>query len=241
MATLTTLTLDGDGAIDATIQHDSGTGSPFYTHCNDDPDSSSADFVENDGSPGTHTARFTLTNVDSDFGSMDTFQIRVDRDGDFVIGQTAIINARIFSGAGSSTPLTDKVKIVDATDSRSVANISFTGLTGTKSQWDDAQVEFEWENVSLNGERLQLFGCDFDGTYTEAAPAGPDSPLLTINNTGINNGGESCINYPSILGEKGIGWESVASIFPNSGDPTTYGNVLSDRLRSFRYYGGDNG
>jgi len=183
MATLTTLTLDGDGVIDGTIMHDDITSPrydpPFYTHCNDDPDSSSFDYVANEGSPGTMTARFTLTNVDADFDSMDTFQIRVDREGGFVPGATAVINARVYSGTGTGTPLTDSQQVASFTDLRSVATVVFGSLTGTKAQWDDAEVAFEWQNVSTNGEIIKIYGCDFDGTYTESAPASSTSIFRT--------------------------------------------------------------
>ncbi len=179
MATLTTLTLDGDGTIDAAIRHDGGTGSPFYTHCNDDPDSSSTDYVENDGSSGTHTARFTLTNVDADFDSMDTFQIRIDREGGFVPGATAVINARVYSGTGTGTPLTDSQQVAAFSDFRSQTTVAFGSLTGTKVQWDNAEVAFEWQNVSANSETIKIYGCDFDGTYTESAPAGSTSIFRT--------------------------------------------------------------
>ena len=175
MATLTQLTLDGDGTIDATIRHDAGTGSPFNTHCNDAPDGVSVDWVSNDLSETDGTANFTLTAVDSDFGSMDTLTIDVD-----VLAQTfddddCVLTARIFSAdAGGGTALTaETVTLGDKNDStRAQRNVSFASLTGTKAQWDGAYIRFTWNYTKTAGPdnaHLRLYGCDIDGTYKASA------------------------------------------------------------------------
>ena len=91
MATLDQLTLDGDGSIiTTTIRHDAGTGSPYFSHCNDLAASSSSDYVENDDDETSGDANFTLTAVNADFESMDTLHIDVD-----VWAETAVSNDTI--------------------------------------------------------------------------------------------------------------------------------------------------
>lgn len=179
-ATLTTLTLNADGTISGFAAHDAGTGSPFYTHCNDDPDSSSSDWVGNDLRETSCTTWFALSNVDADFTSMTTLQVRVDVQADSFGGggggDTCTLTARIYDANNDTTnPLTDETSnlATEADSTRTQRNISFSGLTGTKTQWDAAYIRFTWtytQNAGPDNASIHLHGCDFDGTYA-ATPA----------------------------------------------------------------------
>lgn len=175
-ATLTTLTLNADGTISGFAAHDAGTGSPFYTHCNDDPDSSSSDWVGNDLSETSCTTWFALANVDADFTSMTTLQVRVDVQAVGFGNDTCTLTARIYDANNDTTnPLTDETSnlATEADSTRTQRNISFSGLTGTKAQWDAAYIRFTWtytQNTGPDNASIHLHGCDFDGTYA-ATPA----------------------------------------------------------------------
>lgn len=178
MATLTTLTLDADGTIGANAQHDGGTGAPFFTHCNDDPDSASADFIENDASDAATDAWFSLTDVDADFDSMDTLQIRVHGSIVNAFG-TATLTARIYDADNNTTnPLTSEITLITTGDGSVLKNVAFASLAGTKAQWNSAHIRFSWSGL-FQFEKARLNGCDFDGTYTAVAGGGDSGQKKT--------------------------------------------------------------
>ena len=143
MTTLNQLTLDADGTKDTTnLSHDAGTGDPWVGHCNDAPDGVSADFVQNNTglTDGNYTAWFSLSDVDADFGSLDTLNIDVDVE---IVGtpanDTVALTARIFDADNDTTnPLTDESSNLgtEADTTRVQRNVAFAGLTGSKAQWD---------------------------------------------------------------------------------------------------------
>lgn len=176
MATLTQLTLDGDGLIGSKIRHDAGTGSPFNTHCNDAPDGVSSDYVENDESEGSGEAWFSLSNVNSDFGSMDSLNIDVDVWAETpVANDTITLTARIFAANNDTgTPLTAETASLGthADTIREQRNVVFGTFAGTKAQWDSAYIRFTWTYVKVSGPdnaNLRLYGVDIDGIYTVSA------------------------------------------------------------------------
>ena len=179
MATLTTLTIDANGTIGANVNKTSGD--PYYQNCNDDPDSASTDHIENDASDTATEAWFSLTDVDADFDSMDTFQIRVDGGVPFTPGGTVTLTARIYDADNDTTnPLTSEETLMTELDSTSVLkNVTFSSLTGTKAQWNSAHVRFSWSNLAGFGQ-AEINGCDFDGTYTAAAGGSTFIPYMTI-------------------------------------------------------------
>ena len=183
MATLTQLTLDADGTIGAAIEHDAGTGTPFYTHCNDAPDGLSSDWVGNDTSETTDTAWFSLSNVDADFSSMDTLNIDVDVDAVTAGADTCVLTARIYDANNDTTnALTAETATLGSeTDTtRTQRNVSFASLTGTKAQWDSAYIRFTWTyNVVAvpNNNQVRLYGCDIDGTYTATGGGSAIPPI----------------------------------------------------------------
>ncbi len=178
MATLTRLTLDADGTIDtANIEHDGGTGSPYFSHCNDAPDGVSSDFVQNDDGETSGFAWFSLSNVNADFGSMATLNIDVDVQAVGFSNDTCTLTARVFAADDdTANPLTAETGNLgtDLDSSRVQRNVVFGTLAGTKAQWDAAHIRFTWTYAKSGGPdnaNLQLFGCDIDGTYAVAAPA----------------------------------------------------------------------
>jgi len=170
MATLTDLTLTGDATIGGAVQHDAGSTPPFYTHCNDDPDSSSSDWVSNNTSNTTTQAWFSLSDVDSDFSSMDTLGIRVEKEAQFVPGGAGSCTAQIYDADNDTTnPLTDRQTVATTADGiKNTANFSFGSLAGTKAQWDDAYIVFTWSGLA-NGQTFRIYGTNITGTYTQGA------------------------------------------------------------------------
>ena len=185
MATLTTLTLDANGTIGANV--DKQSGDPYYQNCNDDPDSASTDYIENDGSDTATEAWFSLTDVDADFDSMDTLQIRVH--GSIVNGAgTATLTARIYDADNDTTnPLTSEITLITTGDGSVLKNVAFGSLTGTKAQWNSAHIRFSWSGL-FSFEKARLNGCDFDGTYTAAAGGGQKKIPSIIHSLGDGTG-----------------------------------------------------
>lgn len=176
MATLTQLTLAADGTIGANTLHDAGTGTPFVGHCNDLAADVSADWVANDQLETTTTAYFTLTNVDADFGNMDTLNIDVDVDAidDGSSDDTLSLTAQIFDAEGGNALSSSHEIGSHADTTRLRRNVVFTAgsLTGNKTQWDSAVILFTWtyvKNAAPDNVQVRLYGCDIDGTYTASA------------------------------------------------------------------------
>ena len=177
MATLTQLTLDADGTLDTTnLSHDAGTGTPWYSHCNDAPDGASADYVTCNGSltSATYSSWFRLSDVDADFGSMDTLNIDVDVFATGFSNDTCNLTAQIADGDASATFLTSEVTIGSEADTtRTQRNVAFGSLTGTKAQWNTAHIRISWVYTKKTSPdasaSLRILGMDIDGTYTAAA------------------------------------------------------------------------
>jgi hypothetical protein len=180
------LTLDADGTIDVVIQHDAGTGAPFYTHCNDAPDGVSSDYVENDSSESSGTAWFSLSDVAADFSSMDSLDINVDVQAVGFSNDTCTLTARIYDADNDTTnALTDESSnlATEADSTRTQRTVAFTGLTGTKAQWNAAHVRFTWTYVKTGGPdnaNLRIYGCDLDGVYTQAVAAAAGGGRLLL-------------------------------------------------------------
>ena len=178
MATLTQLTMDADGTIDTVnIDHDAGTGSPYFSHCNDAPDGVSSDWVANDNGETSGKAKFRLSDVNSDFGSMDSLNIDVDVWAETAVSDDTItLTCRIFDANDEVTPLTNETGNIatHADTTRLQRNIVFGGLTGNKAQWNGAYIQFTWtydKTAGPDNANLRLYGCDIDGTYTISSGA----------------------------------------------------------------------
>ena len=174
MATLSTLTLTADGTVDSTNLAAVGIGTGFWDRCNSTPDGGSSSYVHNISSvTATWTAWFALTNVDADFSSMLTLNIDVDVLATGFSNDTCTLQARIADGDASTTWLTADATVGSEADTtRTQRNVSFGELTGIKSQWDAAHIQFSWNYTKVSGPdnaSLRLFGLDIDGTYTPAA------------------------------------------------------------------------
>lgn len=179
MATLTQLTLDADGTISAAIAAWDG-GAVFFSECNDVPDGGSSTYVQNDNTETSGTAWFSLSNVDADFGSMDTLNIDVDVWAETAVSNDTItLTARIYDADNDTTnPLTAETGnlATDADTTRTQRNVSFASLAGNNTQWDAAYIRFTWTYTKTAGPdnaNLRLYGLDIDGTYTPAASGSP--------------------------------------------------------------------
>ncbi len=183
MPTLNQLTLDADGTIDTSNIIDSDTDGTYFDDCNDAPDGVSTDYIEHNAglSDGTYTAWFSLTNVNSDFGRMDTLNIDVDLE---LIGISAndesTLQARIFDADNdTSNPLTAEIVTLgdESDETRVQRNVAFASLAGTKAQWDSAFIRFSFVYNRISGPdsfTLRFYGCDIDGTYSTLAPVWRD-------------------------------------------------------------------
>lgn len=166
-----TLTLDGDtGSVSASLRHDSGMGGSYYTHCNDDPESSSTDYVENNDTSTGGDLHFTLSNVPADFDEMLRCGIVVD-----VWSETAVtddeltITARIYDAVGGNALTDESIAFATEEDTtRITRNIEFSNLTGTKTQWNSAVINLTWTYTATGGgdnANLRLYGCEVTGLY----------------------------------------------------------------------------
>ena len=186
MATLTQLLIEADGTLDTTnLSHDAGTGTPWFSHCNDAPDGGSSDYVRCNGSlsNGTYSAWFSLSNVNADFDSMLTLNIDTDVFSSGFVNDTCNLTAQIADGNESTTFLTDEINIGLHTDvPRTQRNSTFGSLTGTKAQWDTAYLRLSWVYIKQTSPdtaaNLRIFGLDIDGTYTPASAATPRNLTL---------------------------------------------------------------
>lgn len=175
-STLSTLTFDADGTIGVNTRHDAGTGSPFYTHCNESPTGSptSTTYVENDTSETSTTANFSLTDVDSDFSDMLTLSITVDVLAQGFGDDTCALTVQIFDADSGGNALTGSVQIATQADTtRTVRTVAFTGIPGspaaTKAQWNSAYARFTWtyvKNTGPDNATVRLYACEINGTYT---------------------------------------------------------------------------
>jgi len=195
MTALNQLTLDADGTIDTVnIEHNGGTGSPYFSHCNDAPDGVSSDFVRNDAGETTGTAWFRLTDVNADFGSMNSLNIDVDVEvTDAFDNDTCLLTAQIFdNNADETNPLTDSQQVGSHADSTRVQRqLAFGSLTGSKAQWNAAHILFTWTYTKVTGPdnaRLAIYGCDIDGDYTISA-LGDDEKAAVASAQLVGSGG----------------------------------------------------
>jgi hypothetical protein len=188
MATLTPITVDGDGTLDTTnLEHDTGSGTPWWSHFSDDPDGLSSDYITCKGNlvDGTYVSWHSLENVDADFGSMDTLTVQVDGDSSGFGNDECDITVRIADGNESTTWLTDESAILlDELDTTRIQPTdSFTGLTGSKAQWDTAHIRISWVYNKVTGPdalaNLRIYGLELTGTYTEAA-ADTGQPIMGV-------------------------------------------------------------
>lgn len=186
--TLAELLLDADGTIvTADIVHDAGTGTPYFTHNNDQPDGVSTDFVRNSDTAdidGTFVAWFSLSDVDADFSEMISLRFELDVQAVGFVNDECDITARIFDADNDTTnPLCDETPVMfDETDTtRSQKIEALKNLAGSKAQWDAAHIRFSWiYNRVTSGDNasLRIFGCDLNGYYISAAATDLIEPPL---------------------------------------------------------------
>ena len=153
------------------------------------------------------TAWFSLSDVDADFGSMDTLNVDVDVDAidDGSSNDTCALTARIFDADNdTSNPLTDETSNLgtEVDTTRTQRNVSFAGLTGSEAQWNAAHIRFTWSYVkpgSPDNVQVRLYGLDIDGTYTVASKA--TGTIFSV----LGPGGYSRPPYASFAGKSVAG------------------------------------
>ena len=186
MATLDTLTGTADGTLDTTnLEHDAGTGTPYFSHFNDAPDGLSSDWISTAGSrsDGTYVTWVQLSDVNADFGSMDSIDVEFDIEASGFVNDTCTLTARVADSDGGTTWLTDEsTAIADESETtRTQSLVTFTGQTGSKAQWNSAYIRFSWAYNRVTSAdpsaALKLFGFELNGDYTQAA-AGASIPVI---------------------------------------------------------------
>jgi hypothetical protein len=174
MADLTQMTADANGTVNASF---GGGGAGDYQDITDAPDGGSSDYAFNTiASNGTEVSSFSLENVDADFSSMTTLSLYYDVQA--VLGKAGgdqcDLTAQIYDADTGGNALTNATSIFadETTTTRTQSNTAFSGLTGTKAQWNSAYIRFTFVyNKSKGGNNvdIRLFGFYVDGTYA----AGP--------------------------------------------------------------------
>lgn len=173
-----TLTPDADGTNDSWT--DSDTDGALFDDCNDDPDSSSTDWVQSAAShgPGSTTSELwlSLSNVPADFSSIESLTLRIDGIiNGTVSNDTLTVTAQVFDSdsGGTENALTDAQTILTEADTTRVQrNVSFGSLTGNESQWNAAHIKLlatYTRTGSDDGFAGRIFGTLFNGTYTASA------------------------------------------------------------------------
>jgi hypothetical protein len=172
------LVLDADGTLDTTnLDHDAGTGTPYYTHMSDSPDGASTDWVANTlYNTGTYYNWASLENVPTDFGSMDAVTVTVDGVlSGTVSNDTVAFSCRIYDADNSTTtPLAgDSGTILDETNTtRLTARATMATPSGTKTAWDGAYIRFAWAYAKSAGPDnidLRIHGLVIDCEYTASS------------------------------------------------------------------------
>lgn len=174
MTVLGPLAPDGDGTIDVTIEHDGGTGPPFYTHCDENPASPGTDWVGNDQTETDGVAFFEVANTPSDFGFIDSLSVDYSRQAQGFSDDTCILYVQVFA-SNESTNYTDEITLADETDTTKITEvgtftINATGLAASKADWDGARIRFRWDYTQTTGPdnaQIKVFAFELNGAYTK--------------------------------------------------------------------------
>lgn len=143
--TLILLYATADGTINSVV-NEVDTTVNLYASVDDSPSSpTDTDWINN--TAGTGSVFLDLTNMPSDFGTMDTLKLTVRWRGQTYIGNKSIY-AQIFQ-SNETTSMSDEVLVATATGDSSFANttqVTFTGLdtSSGKAVWDGARIRLRW-------------------------------------------------------------------------------------------------
>jgi hypothetical protein len=155
----------------------------------------------NDTANTTHTgiAQFTLEDVNSDLGNVDTLFIRLRyaNSGTPSLNTWNSLSARVLKSDGT-TPLTNAVTVVSGpittTTPTNSSLAQFTGVDTAASQadWNDAVVQISFAiSKSMAGDTIEerVFAAELTGTYTVGAAEfnGTGSASLAITASGAGN------------------------------------------------------
>jgi len=123
----------------------------------------------------TGTAQFTLENVNSDLGNMDTLFIRLRYawQSGTQLNAWSSLTARVFKSDGT-TPLTDLVTVASGITTTTPTNSSVVQFAGVdtaaiKADWDAAVVQVGFviaKNMAGDALEERVFAAEITGTYT---------------------------------------------------------------------------
>ncbi|MHA1962156.1 MAG: hypothetical protein ACW99U_18280 [Candidatus Thorarchaeota archaeon] len=195
MATLTSLRPNGDNDVaHARLEWTNvGGDTACFEAIDDDPDSpDSLDYAENDATETDTYAKFELSAVDADFGSMDSLQVDAfmttsgSRSNDDIV-----MSAQVFAD-DEVTTYTDKVVFAtwDATPETGKVSQGFTltgdGSSANKAAWDLAVFRIDWDYQKTgSGDNMQyrVDAIELNGAYTAQATS------LTVQSGGHSHEG----------------------------------------------------
>lgn len=172
-ATLSTLRpVTPDGSISNYVNESGGTTN-LYASVDDDPDfPTTSDYVTNTSNTNA-SAFFNLTDMPSDFGSMNTLQI------DFYLNAPANWNddagtlyAQIFQSDETIT-LTSELQLATHATAAGYYSVTFTTVTGSnKNTWDGARLRLRMVYNKSKGPdngQIRVAAVELGGTYAPAA------------------------------------------------------------------------
>lgn len=199
--------------------------------------------------------------------SNDTFEVGLEDINNFDASQDLIIVARIAKVDSGGTPQNDGDTIDATIDLREDGTTTVFTSTLNDVQGDEGLLNLIVESsgkdaitnpnglslrvnanasvaVGGNERALEVAFLNIKAS-SEPAPAAPAEPaasgaIVGIDGTGVDYGGIVYVNYQNVGGEEDVGWAKYPD-FGISGDINAIDNLLNNRLRSHRYYGGDNG
>jgi hypothetical protein len=132
------------GATD--VVNEADASSPLFSSIDDDPATpNDADWINNTDDAGE--AWFDVTDLPTDFDTMDSVEIVVRWRGQNFGSGTVELYARLYE-SDESTPLTDEELVATATSNTSFANTSpvvfSTVEPGDQTTWDGARLRLRW-------------------------------------------------------------------------------------------------
>lgn len=166
-----TLAADADGTIGANTV-DSDTDAAYFDDCNDTPNGLSGDYIANNLAETSTTASLRLSDVPTDFDSIDSLVMIADVDSTGFVDDTCTLTAQVYDADTGGNALTDSQQIASHADStRTQRTVNFGSLTGTKAQWNAAYLRLTWtytKNTGPDNAQVRLYGHLFEGFYTAA-------------------------------------------------------------------------
>lgn len=178
MATLGPLYPIDDGTIDtAVITRSTGAGT-YASHIDSDPSTGQpdGDYIYNAGAAGGFSF-FIMTDVPTDFGSMDTVTVdtftdvvgRTDDNIDFRCSIWDSTETIMYAG----NVIGDNGELVGMNPNgllTTTLTLTSAGLAASKADWNNARIRMSWyytQNMAKDAYDLRLHAFEVNGTYTQ--------------------------------------------------------------------------